>query len=218
MPDKEYKNVPVTRYKALICNFDSKVAAPVGKPCWKIPKKWKPWFTTNPAPSLFFLKTTCRASPLPLTTLPTFHSRSLSVPNVSPCWPKCPSSSTYGDYISADNPHWASQRRIKRIHMAQAFTDCVNRHGGEASVVCLPEIGIRGNSHFAFAEANNVEIADVLENWLAEKRIEIRANKGLALESNSYKSCTNCVKYRAIIIQLRVLFLRISNKYVAFNL
>ncbi|WP_143729793.1 hypothetical protein [Neisseria lactamica] len=72
----------------------------------------------------------------------------------------------------ADNPHWASQRRIKRIHMAQAFTDCVNRHGGEASVVCLPEIGIRGNSHFAFAEANNVEIADVLENWLAEKGLK----------------------------------------------
>ena len=84
--------------------------------------------------------------------------------------------------------------------------------------MCLPEIGIRGNSHFAFAEANNVEIADVLENWLAEKRIEIRVNKGLALESNSYKSCTNYVKYRAIIIQLQVLSLRISNNYVAFNL
>ena len=31
---------------------------------------------------------------------------------------KMPSLSTYGDYISADNPHWASQRRIKRIYMA----------------------------------------------------------------------------------------------------
>ena len=56
--------------------------------------------------------------------------------------------------------------------MAQAFTDCVNRHGGEASVVCLPEIGIHGNSHFAFAEANNVEIADVLANWLEEKGLK----------------------------------------------
>ena len=78
----------------------------------------------------------------------------------------------YGDYISADNPHWASQRWIERIHMAQAFADCVNRHGGDASVVRLPEIGIRGNSHFAFAEANNVEIADVLENWLKEKGLD----------------------------------------------
>lgn len=55
-----------------------------------------------------------------------------------------------GDYISADNPHLVSQRWIERIHMAQAFADCVNRH-------------------FAFVEANNVEIADVLENWLVEK-------------------------------------------------
>ena len=77
-----------------------------------------------------------------------------------------------GDYISADNPHWASQRWIERIRMAQAFADCVNRHGGDASVVQLPDIGIRGNSHFAFAEANNVEIADVLESWLEEKGLK----------------------------------------------
>jgi hypothetical protein len=44
----------------------------------------------------------------------------------------------YGDYISAGNPHWASQRWIERIHMAQAFADCVNRHGGDASVVRCP--------------------------------------------------------------------------------
>lgn len=78
----------------------------------------------------------------------------------------------YGDYISAENPHWASQRWIERIRMAQAFADCVNRHGGDASVVQLPDIGIRGNSHFAFIEANNVEIADVLESWLEEKGLK----------------------------------------------
>lgn len=78
----------------------------------------------------------------------------------------------YGDYISADNPHWASQRWIERVRMAQAFADCVNRHGGDASVVRLPDIGIRGKSHFAFIEANNMEIADVLENWLEEKGLK----------------------------------------------
>ena len=79
-----------------------------------------------------------------------------------------------GDYISADNLHWASQRWIERIHMAQAFANCVNRHGGDASVVRFNDIDIdiHSNSHFAFAEANNVEIADVLENWLAEKGLK----------------------------------------------
>ena len=53
--------------------------------------------------------------------------------------------------------------------MAQAFADCVNRHGGYASIVRFYDIDINSNSHFAFAEANNVEIADMLENWLVEK-------------------------------------------------
>ena len=56
--------------------------------------------------------------------------------------------------------------------MTQTFADCVNRHGGDASVVRLPDIDIRGNSHFAFTEANNVEIADVLANWLEEKGLK----------------------------------------------
>jgi hypothetical protein len=46
-----------------------------------------------------------------------------------------------------------SQRWIERIHMAQAFVDCINRH-------------------FAFAEANSVKIAEVLENWLVEKGLK----------------------------------------------
>jgi|GEM_PF-6336189 len=57
------------------------------------------------------------------------------------------------DYISEDNPHLVSQRWIERIHMAQAFVDCINRH-------------------FAFAEANSVKIAEVLENWLVEKGLK----------------------------------------------
>ena len=56
----------------------------------------------------------------------------------------------YGDYISKDNPHWVSQRWSERVEMAKAFAECVNRHGGDASVVVLPERGIYGNSHFAF--------------------------------------------------------------------
>lgn len=56
--------------------------------------------------------------------------------------------------------------------MAQAFADCVNRHGGDASVAWFHDIDIYSNSHFAFAEANNVEIADMLENWLVEKGLK----------------------------------------------
>jgi len=50
--------------------------------------------------------------------------------------------------------------------MARLFADAVNRHGGDAAVVHLPEIGIKGNTHFPFSDMNNQEIAVLLEKWL----------------------------------------------------
>jgi len=34
-----------------------------------------------------------------------------------------------------------------RLAMARVWRDTVNRHGGDETVVHLPEIGIRGNTH-----------------------------------------------------------------------
>ena len=53
--------------------------------------------------------------------------------------------------------------------MARLWAAAVNRHGGDATVVHLPEIGIKGNTHFPFADLNNKQIADLLEQWLKEK-------------------------------------------------
>jgi hypothetical protein len=48
----------------------------------------------------------------------------------------------------------------------------VNRCGGHVTVVHLPEIGIRGNTHFPMLGLNNVEIADQLLKFLSEKKLE----------------------------------------------
>lgn len=42
------------------------------------------------------------------------------------------------------------------------------RREGRASA----DLGIRGNSHFPFAEKNNVEVAGALEAWLKEKGLD----------------------------------------------
>lgn len=55
---------------------------------------------------------------------------------------------------------------------APFFAPCINRHGGDATVVHLPELGIRGNSHSLFAEKNNVQRADLLSAWLAERGLD----------------------------------------------
>lgn len=81
----------------------------------------------------------------------------------------------YGDYVpKADevtkhphNDYWRAAAM-----MADAFTEVVNCHGGDAKVVHLPDLGIRGNSHFPFAEKNNVEVAGALEAWLKKKNLD----------------------------------------------
>jgi hypothetical protein len=39
-------------------------------------------------------------------------------------------------------------------------------------VIHLPEIGIKGNTHFPFADLNNIEIADQLSKWLKDKGLD----------------------------------------------
>ncbi|HWO10373.1 MAG TPA: hypothetical protein VNN80_12865, partial [Polyangiaceae bacterium] len=59
-----------------------------------------------------------------------------------------------------------------RIAMARLFRDAINQHGGDATVVHLPELGIRGNTHFPFSDTNNVQVADLLSKFLAEKHLD----------------------------------------------
>lgn len=59
-----------------------------------------------------------------------------------------------------------------RLAMARQWRDAVNRHGGDVTVIHLPELGVLGNTHFPFSDANNVEIASLLSKFLAEKHLD----------------------------------------------
>lgn len=59
-----------------------------------------------------------------------------------------------------------------RLEMARLWRDVVNKHGGDVTVVHLPEIGIKGNTHFPFSDLNNIEIADLLSQWMKEKKLD----------------------------------------------
>ncbi|MGV6946433.1 hypothetical protein [Sphingobacterium sp. CZ-2] len=79
----------------------------------------------------------------------------------------------YGDFL-ADKPtdHIGQDQWRGEMQMARAFAEIVNRHGGDAQVVHLPEIGIKGNTHFPMSDLNNVEIADLMAKWLKEKGLD----------------------------------------------
>ena len=79
----------------------------------------------------------------------------------------------YGDYIPEKqiaNPGQDGWR--VRLEMARRWRDAVNKRGGDVTVVHLPEVGIRGNTHFPFSDLNNVQVADVMSEWLRKKGLD----------------------------------------------
>lgn len=86
---------------------------------------------------------------------------------------KAPILIIYGDNISAE-PSEVFNVDVWRIASARAgqFVQAVNRHGGDATLVMLPEIGITGNTHAPFADLNNQEIAEHMEAWLKSKNLD----------------------------------------------
>ena len=79
----------------------------------------------------------------------------------------------YGDYIP-DKPSEAAgpDKWRSELAMAKKFISTVNKHGGHAQLIHLPDIGIHGNSHFLMAEKNNVEIANIIEDWLKKNNVQ----------------------------------------------
>ena len=81
----------------------------------------------------------------------------------------------YGDFVPnkpTTHPHNDYWRAASQ--MADEFAKAVNRHGGNARVIHLPDVGLHGNSHFMFAEKNNVEVANLLSKWLKEQDLDHR--------------------------------------------
>ncbi len=65
----------------------------------------------------------------------------------------------YGDNIP-EKPSVNPGQEQWRIffEMTTRWRDVVNRHGGDVTVVHLPEIGIRGNTHFPMSDLNDAEM------------------------------------------------------------
>ena len=55
---------------------------------------------------------------------------------------------------------------------SRRFVDLVNEYGGNAEVLVLPDAGLLGNTHIPFADMNNVEVADLLAEFLAEHGLD----------------------------------------------
>lgn len=79
----------------------------------------------------------------------------------------------YGDNIPdqpSANPGQEQWRVFRDV--ARQWRDTVNRHGGDVTLVELPSVGIRGNTHFPMSDLNNVEVANHMAGWLRLKGLD----------------------------------------------
>lgn len=79
----------------------------------------------------------------------------------------------YGDNFPTEPTAERGQDNWRvRLAMAKLWVEAVNRHGGDATLVHLPDIGIKGGTHFLMSDLNNVEIADQVSKFLADKKLD----------------------------------------------
>ena len=78
----------------------------------------------------------------------------------------------YGDNIDVNSSHVGKNKWGTELDMAKKFVAAINRHGGQAELVELPKIGLKGNTHFLMGDLNNQELADLVANWLKSKGLD----------------------------------------------
>ena len=74
----------------------------------------------------------------------------------------------WGDNIDK-SPVWSAQ-----LKLCEQFVAILNANGGQAEILQLPSVGLRGNTHIAFADLNNVAVADQLSLFLKKHRLDLR--------------------------------------------
>lgn len=77
-----------------------------------------------------------------------------------------------GNIPTKPTPNRGEDNWRVRLVMARLWVAAINQHGGDARLVHLPEIGIRGNTHFLMSDLNNAQIADQVSKFLAKKKLD----------------------------------------------
>jgi hypothetical protein len=97
---------------------------------------------------------------------------------------KIPIQILWGDFIPSKldpnnvGPRLTLDSRRINLLRSQLMVEAINRHGGDAQNLVLPNIGIFGNTHFLMLDLNNVQIADLLSQFLREKGLDKRGGHG----------------------------------------
>jgi hypothetical protein len=81
---------------------------------------------------------------------------------------KIPLQVVWGDNVDK------SATYAERLKHSKLFVETVNKYGGKAQLLMLPDAGLKGNTHIPFADMNNVAVADLLSKFLREHGLDKR--------------------------------------------
>jgi hypothetical protein len=82
---------------------------------------------------------------------------------------KVPTLLMFGDHlgdVQGGPANWAQS-----FDTCKAFADQVNKAGGDATLMHLPALGIKGNSHMLMQDKNSDQLADLVLDWI-DKHVE----------------------------------------------
>lgn len=77
---------------------------------------------------------------------------------------KIPTLVMFGDHlgdVQGGIANWANS-----FDTCQKFVDQLKKAGGDATMMHLPKLGIKGNSHMLMQDKNNLQLADLILGWL----------------------------------------------------
>jgi len=77
---------------------------------------------------------------------------------------KVPTLIMFGDHlgdVKGGPANWAQS-----FDSCQTFIQQVKKQGGDAEMMHLPALGIKGNSHMLMQDRNNLQLADLVLKWI----------------------------------------------------
>ena len=78
----------------------------------------------------------------------------------------------YGDNLPDTDERPEIYEWTRRLHLMRCWAEMLNRLGGDVTVIHLPDVGLRGNTHFPMSDLNNADVARLMYDWLRDKRLD----------------------------------------------
>lgn len=85
---------------------------------------------------------------------------------------KIPTEVVFGDHLG--DAQGVAGNWIPMYEDCKKFVQQLKDAGGDAEMMYLPMLGIKGNSHMLMQDRNNLDLADLLLDWI-DKHVESRA-------------------------------------------